>query len=181
MWLDIAYVNGHVYENVEETGVVAATYRQPLMLMRNVGGKRFEDVTLGLQPEIARPMVGRGSATLDIDNDGRMDFLVVDYEGPVMLLHNRSQTKNHWIMFDLRGASPNCFAYGAQIIAQSGKKIWRAQISPASSYLSSEDPRVHLGLGSVERLDTVTIRWPGGAEQTLHDVAADRIHRIEEP
>ena len=180
-WLDIAYVNGHVYENVEETGVAAATYRQPLMLMRNVGGKRFEDVTLGLQPEIARPMVGRGSATLDIDNDGRMDLLVVDYEGPVMLLHNRSQTKNHWIMFDLRGASPNCFAYGAQIIAQSGEKIWRAQISPASSYLSSEDPRVHLGLGSVERLDTVTIRWPGGAEQTLHDVAADRIHRIEEP
>ena len=87
-----------------------------------------------------------------------MDFLVVDYEGPVMLLHNRSQTKNHWIMFDLRGAGPNRFAYGAQIFAQSGQQIWKAQVSPSSSYLSTEDPRVHLGLGSVELLDTVTIR-----------------------
>ena len=180
-WLDIAYVNGHVYENVAETGVAAGTYRQPLMLMRNVGGKKFEDLTLGLPPEVTRPMVGRGSATLDFDNDGKMDFLVVDYEGPVMLLHNRSQTKNHWIMFDLRGAGPNRFAYGAQIFAKSGEQVWKAQVSPSSSYLSTEDPRVHLGLGPVDRLDTVTIHWPSGTEQTLRDVAADQIHRIEEP
>lgn len=179
-WLDIAYVNGHVYENVADSGT-AATYRQPLMLMRNVGGKKFEDLVRGLPPEVARPMVGRGSATLDFDNDGKMDFLVVDYEGPVMLLHNRSQTKNHWIMFDLRGAGPNRFAYGAQIFAQSGQQIWKAQVSPSSSYLSTEDPRVHLGLGSVELLEVVTIRWPSGTEQTLHNVAADQIHRIEEP
>ena len=180
-WLDIAYVNGHVYENVEETGVTAATYRQPLVLMRNLGGKRFEDVTPELLPEVARPMVGRGSATLDFDNDGKMDFLVVDYEGPVMLLHNRSQSKNHWIMFDLRGAAPNRYAYGAQVFAQSGEQIWRAQVSPSSSYLSTEDPRIHLGLGPVERLDSVMIRWPSGTEQTLRDVATDQIHRIEEP
>ncbi len=180
-WLDIAYVNGHVYENVADTGVAAATYRQPLTLMCNLEGKKFQDVIPGLPPEVARPMVGRGSATLDFDNDGKMDFLVVDYEGPVMLLHNRSQTKNHWIMFDLRGAGPNRFAYGAQIFAQSGEQIWKAQVSPSSSYLSTEDPRVHLGLGTVERLDTVTIRWPSGTEQTLRDVAVDQIHRIEEP
>ncbi len=180
-WLDIAYVNGHVNENILDIGDSAATYRQPLVLMRNDRGKVFEDVTPGLLPEVARPMVGRGSATLDFDNDGRMDFLVVDYEGPLMLLHNRSQTKNHWIMFDLRGAGPNRFAYGAQVFAQSGKQIWKAQVSPSSSYLSTEDPRVHLGLGPVERLDTVTIRWPSGTEQTLRDVATDQIHRIEEP
>ena len=180
-WPDIAYVNGHVYENVEETGVAAATYRQPLMLMRNANGKKFEDLTPGLSPEVGRPMVGRGSATLDFDNDGKLDFLVVDYEGPVMLLHNRSQTKNHWAMFDLRSAGPNRFAYGAQIVARSGPLIWKAQVSPSASYLSTEDPRVHLGLGPVQRLDTVTIRWPSGTEQVLRDIDADQIHRIEEP
>ena len=180
-WLDIAYVNGHVNENVVDIGDQHATYRQPLMLMRNEGGKRFADVTRELPSDAVRPMVGRGSATLDFDNDGRMDFLVVDYEGPVMLLHNRTQTENHWVMFDLRGAGPNRFAYGAQVFAQTGEQKWRAQVSPTSSYLSSEDPRVHIGLGAVERLDTVTIRWPSGTEQILRNVATNQIHRIDEP
>jgi hypothetical protein len=124
--------------------------------------------------------VGRGSATADFNNDGRMDLLAVDYEGPVMLLENRTQTDNHWLKLDLRGAPPNVFAYGARITGKAGDRVWRSDVSPASSYLSSSDPRIHWGLGDLTMVDSVTIRWPSGAEQILADVAVDQILKVME-
>lgn len=178
-WLDIGYANGHVYEEIALADP-SATYRQPVMLMRNEFGRKFTDIAHSLPSEVQRPLVGRGSATLDFDNDGRMDFLIVDYEGPVMLLHNQTQNQNHWITLDLRGLAPNRFAYGAQITATAGDHVWVEQVSPASSYLSSEDPRVHLGLGGVSQLDSIVIRWPSGNKQTMRNVVVDRILRVDE-
>lgn len=178
-WLDVAYVNGHVYENVSEW-LPDVSYRQPVTLMRNERGRKFVDLVPALAREVARPLVGRGSASLDFDNDGRMDFLAIDYEGPVMLLHNQTRNAHHWLTLDLRGAGPNRFAYGARITAKAGDRVWVEQVSAASSYLSSEDPRVHLGLGDATRVESLTIRWTSGREQTLRDVAVDRVLRIEE-
>lgn len=127
-----------------------------------------------------RPMVGRGSATADFNNDGRVDLLAVDFEGPAMLLENRTETKQHWLKLDLRGKSPNVFAYGTRVVGKAGGQVWVAVVSPASSYLSSSDPRIHWGLGDIATLDTVTIRWPSGSQQTLHDITVDRILRIVE-
>ena len=98
-----------------------------------------------------------------------------------MLLENRTQSNNHWLKLDLRGRAPNVFAYGARVIGKAGEQTWLADVSPASSYLSSSDPRVHWGLGSVSRLDTLVIRWPSGSEQTVDNVPADQILRVEEP
>ena len=178
-WLDIAYVNGHVYENISKWRP-EVTYRQPLSLMHSQTGHRFVDLVPQIGDKTSRPMAGRGSATLDFNNDGRMDLLVIDYEGPVMLLENQTRSTNHWIKLDLHGASPNQFAYGAQITARSGEQIWTEQVSPSSSYLSSEDPRVHLGLGKTERLDSITVRWPSGGASELTHVEVDRILRIDE-
>jgi hypothetical protein len=119
-------------------------------------------------------------ATGDIDNDGRMDVLVVDYEGAPLLLHNISRSPNNWITLDLRSTGRNRFAYGAKVTARAGSGVWTAQVAPASSYLSSSDPRIHFGLGAVTTLDTVTVRWPGGPTQVFRNVASDHIVQLLE-
>ncbi|MBI3862205.1 MAG: VCBS repeat-containing protein [Planctomycetia bacterium] len=180
-WPDISYVNGHVYDNAPEIEGPASSFRQLLSLFRNEQGRRFVDLVPALGPDLQRPIVGRGSATCDFNNDGRIDLLVVDLEGPVMLLENRTETAHHWLTLDLRDGPPNVFAYGARVIGRAGDQTWLAEVSPASSYLSSSDPRIHWGLGETSKIDTLTIRWPSGKEQTLRDVEADRILRIDAP
>lgn len=148
------------------------------MLFHNVGGKQFVDLVSQMGGEVAAEILGRGLATGDFDNDGREDFLVVDYEGAPLLFHNLSQTPNHWITLDLHGSAPNRFAYGAQVTGWSGKQMWVGQVSPASSYLSSSDPRVHFGLGQATHLDRVDIRWSNGQKETVRDLKCDRFFTV---
>jgi len=186
-WPDICYANGHVYDNAGEIQA-GETLRQPTMLLRSVSagglrgeqGRRFVDLVPELDPALARPIVGRGSATADFDNDGRIDVLIVDLEGAPLLFENRSRTANHWVKFDLRGSGPNRFAYGARVTAQAQGASWIGEVSPASSYLSSSDPRIHFGLGKLTALETVTIRWSSGRVEALRDVPADQIVRVVE-
>lgn len=179
-WPDLFQVNGHVYDNSADVEGPGAAFRQPISLLSSEQGRRFDDLVTTLEEDVQRTLVGRGSATVDFDNDGRMDLLAVDFEGPVMLLQNRTATTNHWLTLELRGAAPNAFAYGARVTGKFGDRIWRSDVSPVSSYLSSSDPRIHWGLGDVKALDSITIRWPSGFEQTLTDVAVDRILQIME-
>lgn len=179
-WPDMFFVNGHVYDNSAEIHGESVPFRQPMSLFWNDHGRQFIDIVPELGPDIRRAMVGRGSATADFDNDGRVDLLAVDFEGSVVLLENRTETKQHWLKLDLRGKAPNHLAYGARVEGKSGGQIWVSHVSPASSYLSSSDPRIHWGLGDVTKLDSVTIRWPSGARQTLQNVAADRILQVTE-
>lgn len=178
-WPDLAFVNGHVYDNVHELDS-QATYRQPSLLLRNEEGSRFVDVMPRMPAEVARPLVGRGSVSVDFDNDGAIDFLAVDYEGTPYLLQNQTRPTNSWITLDLRAAAPNRFAYGTRAIGRSGSHVWISEVSPASSYLSSKDPRLHWGLGKIDQLETLTIRWPSGNESTRHNVPLNQILQIDE-
>ncbi len=179
-WPDLFFVNGHVYDNSAAIHGSGVPFRQPMSLYWNDRGRKFIDIVPQLGTDIQRSMVGRGSATADFDNDGRVDLLAVDFEGPAMLLANQTETKQHWLKLDLRGKAPNVFAYGAHVVGKSGDRVWLANVSPASSYLSSSDPRIHWGLGDITTLDTLTIRWPSGSNQTLHNLPVDRIVRIVE-
>lgn len=179
-WPDLSFVNGHVYDNAAEIRGSSVTFRQPMCLFWNDHGRKFIDVVPRLGEDVQRTLVGRGSATIDFNNDGRVDLLAVDYEGPTVLLENRTDTANHWLKIELRGKSPNTFAHGAHVIGKSGDEVWVAEVSPVSSYLSSSDPRIHWGLAGVTRLDSLSIRWPSGSKQTLKDVPADQILRIVE-
>src|SRR5258708_25157090 len=178
-WPDLSFANGHVYDNAEHIDPLTS-YRQPLMLFHNEKGKQLVDLVPKMSANISKPIVGRGSATGDFDNDGRMDLLVVDFEGAPILLHNLSETKNHSITLDLRGKAPRRFAYGAPVTARSGKEVWSCQVSPASSYLSSSDPRIHFGLGGVSSLDELTIHWSSAKTDVLKRLAVDRIFRVDE-
>ncbi len=178
-WPDLVFTAGHVYDAISRTDP-GSTFRQPLLLFRNENGRKFQQLISPAGSELAKPLLGRGLAAGDFDNDGRMDFLVVDFEGAPVLMRNVSTTANHWITFDLRGRGQNRFAYGAQLRGRSGNQIWIGQVSPASSYLSSSDPRVHWGLGTQATLDTVEIRWPDGQKEILHNVAGNRIVTVTE-
>lgn len=173
---DLVFANGHVYDNTHDIDS-GTTYLQPLMLFQNQKGQHFRDLIPLLGGALARPILGRGLATGDYDNDGRMDFLAVDYEGTPVLAHNISEKKNHYLTLDLRRTGNNRFAYGATVTARSEKEQWVGQVSPASAYLSSSDPRIHFGLGSHTMLQSITIRWPGGKTETLKNIAADQILR----
>jgi len=176
-WPDIMFANGHVYDNVSLLDP-SSTFRQPIMIFRNEAGRGFQDLVPSMPPDIQRPLVGRGSAVIDFDNDGRPDTLIVDYEGRPMLLHNASETKNHWITLDLRNSTGNRFAYGAKVELTTGKRKWVAIVSPASSYLSSSDPRIHFGLGNAATVDHLSVRWPDGSTELFHNLRADSIYRI---
>jgi hypothetical protein len=179
-WLDIALLHGHVYENIADWRP-DISYRQPIVLMHNVGERTFEKIITAPNESISRPIVGRGSGSIDFDNDGDLDMLSVDYEGRFMLLQNETRSSHHWLTHKLLGRSPNVFGYGAKVHLQSGDKQWVAQVSPASSYLSSKDPRVHFGLSSVSRLDRIEVVWPSGVALVLKDVQANQILEVTEP
>jgi hypothetical protein len=178
-WLDLAVANGHVHDNTEQIDPTTA-YREPMMLLRNDRGRRFVDLLDKMEAAVRLPIVGRGLATGDFDNDGRVDVLVVDYEGKPLLLHNEDRNANHWITLSLIGAR-NRTAYGARVTARAGDQVWTGMVSPASSFLSSSDPRLHFGLGSVSTLDSVTVEWPSGRRQELARVATDRFLELREP
>ena len=179
-WPDFAVANGHVYDAAEKMDPLQ-TFRQPMMLFYNQEGRHFVDLVPLLGGELAKPRLGRGMASGDFDNDGRMDLLVVDLEGHPLLLHNETPAHNHWITLDLRAAQAgNRFAYGAQVRATAGGTIFVGQVSPASAYLSSSDPRIHFGLGTHVRLDRVAIRWPDGSRQELLNVPADAVWRVRQ-
>ncbi|MFM9960121.1 MAG: CRTAC1 family protein [Planctomycetaceae bacterium] len=179
-WSDLFFVNGHVYDNSADIHGPSVPFRQPLSLFWNARGRKFIDIKPQLGADLQRTMIGRGSATADFNNDGRMDLLAVDFEGPAMMVENKSASPHHWLKLDLRGKAPNLFAYGARVVGRSGDRIWLAEVSPASSYLSSSDPRIHWGLGEIATLDTITIHWPSGSQQTLRDLPADRIWQVME-
>lgn len=175
-WLDLIVASGHVEDNAAQIQK-GETFRQPIELLRNTGREpiTFERVSESAGVTKVGPIVGRGLATGDYDNDGRIDILIVDSEGVPILLHNQAQSSVHWIGFTLIGnGNSNRDAYGATITIEIGKQRITRLCRADGSYLSSSDQRVHFGLGTNSRIDRVTIRWPDGRTEKIEDLEADR-------
>jgi ASPIC and UnbV/FG-GAP-like repeat len=164
--LDLALVNG----NVPVTDLRADAER--LQLFRNGGRGRFE--ALRLRP--VGPLLARGSAAADYDNDGDVDLAVASVGGPLALLENTG-TAGTWLEVAL-----DAFAPGAEVtvVLPDGRRL-RRQAQAGGSYLSSEDPRLHFGLGGARRVRELVVRWPDGEETRVADVAANRLVVVERP
>jgi hypothetical protein len=121
-------------------------YREPMLLARNTG-KGFVDVSAEAGSIFQKAWVGRGLAIGDIDNDGRMDAVVTGNDGTFYVLHNSTQTQNHWLTLELVGHRSNRDAIGAEVKLITSKGSQMATVTTAGSYLSSSDKRVHFGLG----------------------------------
>jgi enediyne biosynthesis protein E4 len=185
-WPDLIIANGNVDNNIAVM-FPGTTYRQPAQAFRNrgrgpVGGVSFEDVSKRLGDALTVPVVGRGLATGDYDNDGRVDLLVVDDDGPVRLLRNEGGRVGNWIGFSLRGTGKsNRGAHGARVTVQTpdGRTLVR-EVGTAGSYLSASDRRLHFGLGDAATVAGVTIRWPDGATEHYADLPAGKYHTIRQ-
>lgn len=179
-WKDLLIAQGHDLDNVALTSP-QIHYREHLMVARSIDGKKFVDVSAVSGPVFQQRWVGRGMAIGDIDNDGRMDAVVTENDGPLHILMNRTQTGNHWIGIHLIGHKSNRDGIGAVVkIVTSAGPQWQT-VTTAASYLSSSDPRAHFGLGQDSIVKSIEVRWPSGIVQTLNNVAGDRYLTIDEP
>jgi len=178
-WLDLFVANGHVYPQAN-TIPGGAPYEQPMLLYRNNWDGTFEDVSQAAGLAAIPPRSRRGAALGDIFNDGNVDIVVVDIDGPPVLLKNLDHDGNHRVEFKLVGTKSNRAAIGARVTVRAGKLVQFSEVRGGSSYLSQNDLRQHFGLGREARIDWVQIRWPGGRVETLSNVAPDAIYTVVE-
>jgi hypothetical protein len=178
-WKDLLIAQGHDLDTIE-LNFPHLHYREPMLLARNTG-HGFADVSAQSGSVFAQPWVARGLAIGDLDNDGRLDAVVTTNDGLVHVLHNQTQTRNHWLLLKLVGHSSNRDAIGAEVELVTAAGSQFATVSTASSYLSASDKRVHFGLGKESSIQRIEIRWPSGIRQTIKDVRADQILQIDEP
>ena len=179
-WLDLMLTNGHVQDNIEK--IENTTYRQPVQLFHNFGGHPvlFEDASGPAGLSALPPIVGRGLAVGDFDNDGRMDALVVDSEGAPLLLRNETAPAGHWLSVKLEGTRSNRDGIGALVTATAGGLTQMRLCHTDGSYLSASDRRVHLGLGQAARVERLSIQWPSGHTDVWHDLRADQQITLKE-
>jgi len=176
-WLDLFIANGHVYPQMDLVRD-AAPYRQAMQLFRNHRDGTFEDVSSALAdiPAASR----RGVAFGDINNDGRVDMVIVNTgESPTVLL-NQTETKNHRVLFRLAGTKSNRAGIGARVTVRAGKLVQMSEVRAGGSYISQNDPRLHFGLGNFTVMEEVEVRWPSGRIEHLRDVPADFIYTVVE-
>jgi hypothetical protein len=175
-YLDLYEANGRV--GLQSERYSSDPYAEPSLLFRGLPGPRFQEVMP--RGGTARPLIAtsRAAAFGDIDNDGAVDVVVVNRDSRPFLLHNVVpnvvKPRGHWItlrVIDDHGRD----ALGAQVIVKAGARTIRRDVRASYSYLASNDPRVHIGLGQDTAAHDVAIRWPDGISETFAGVPADRI------
>jgi enediyne biosynthesis protein E4 len=177
-WKGLLINQGHDLDTIQLT-FPDLHYKEPMLLAKNTG-KGFVDVSAQAGEIFQKTWVGRGLAIGDIDNDGRLDAVVTSNDGALYVLHNSTQTQNHWLTLELVGRRSNRDAIGAEVKLTTAKGSQWATVTTAGSYLSSSDKRIHFGLGPETVARTIDIRWPSGIRQTMKDVRADQILKVEE-
>jgi hypothetical protein len=167
-WKDVFIVQGHVFDNVQSYDS-SLSYREPPLFALNRKG-HFEKA----DPGLTLPVAGRGAAFGDLNNDGWIDVITTSLGERPQFFLNRGG-KPHWLTITLRGKRSNRDGYGARVQVNSQVRFATA----SGSYLSSNDKRLHFGLGTADNCD-VDIRWPSGIHQKLRGIKADQFMTIEE-
>jgi hypothetical protein len=177
--LDLALVNGRVYHG-EPTdpgrlGPFWSQYAERNRLFANDGAGSFRDVSAHNGPFCGTAAVARGLACGDLDGDGAPDLLVTAVAGPARLFRNVAPKRGHWLL--VRAIDPALGgrdAYGAEVTVRADGKRWQRWINPGSSYLCSNDPRAHFGLGPAGYVGAIQVLWPDGAEEAFDGRPADQ-------
>jgi hypothetical protein len=178
-WKDLFIANGHVYSQIADRKLHIA-YRQPKLLYRNLGNGRFEDVSAKAGPAITAAAVGRGCAFGDFDNDGDLDVIVNNLDGPPTLLRNDGGNWHNWILIKCVGLRSNRSAIGTRVRLTAGGRSQIAEVMSGSSYYSQNDLRLHFGLARAPRADAVELAWPSGVKETYKDLPANHLFVIQE-
>jgi enediyne biosynthesis protein E4 len=179
-WEDLFAANGHVYPGVDQSDW-GTTFAQRPLLFRNLRGGKFEIVPAVKGSGLAGLFTARGAAFGDLFNDGKIDVVINQLNRTPVLLRNVNAGKNHWIGLKLVGGpkSPRD-AIGAAVYVTAGGIRQRGDVISGGSFASSSDLRVHFGLGSADKLESVEIHWPSGATQRVALPSVDRFFTIIE-
>jgi hypothetical protein len=178
--LDVAVANGHIQrDNDRISGNPTA---QEAQLFLGDGKGRFREVSSEAGDYFTRRFLGRGLAWADYDNDGRPDLAFSHNGGPVALLHNQTETPNHWLGLELvgDGKKSNRNAIGARVEIKYGDRTQVRFVNGGGSYLSANDRRVLAGLGTAPRAERVTVHWPSGRKQEFGGLDGGRWYRLQE-
>jgi hypothetical protein len=178
-WKDLLIAQGHVLDTID-VSTPSLHYKEAAALVRNTG-HGFVDVSKNSGLVFSEKWAGRGLAMGDVDNDGRPDVLITTNNGPAYLLHNETETKNHWLTLKLVGTKSNRDGIGAAIKLTTSGGTQYATVTTSGSYCSASDVRAHFGLGQQTQVRDIEIRWPSGCVQHLLDVQGDQILAIKEP
>jgi enediyne biosynthesis protein E4 len=178
-WLDILYVNGHVYPEIDSLNGLAH-YKQPKVLYENLGNGKFRDVSAAAGPGITNLSSARGCAFGDFDNDGLIDVLVNPINAAPQLLHCSSRTGNSWITIKLIGSRSNRSAIGARVHCTTGDHLQIEEVRSGGSFYSQNDLRIHFGLGKATRIDKLEIRWPSSQVDRFTNVPTNQILKLVE-
>jgi hypothetical protein len=180
-WKDLLIVNGHVYPAVDEHPDWGMSYAQRPLLFHNRKNGTFELVPAVEGSGLATLAVGRGAAFGDLFNDGKIDVVINSLDRPPVLLRNVNPDKHHWVELKLVGGpkSPRD-AVGATVYLTAGGIRQREDVLSGGSYLSSNDMRVHFGLGDATQVDGVEIHWPSGNVEKLQLHGEDCILTVQE-
>ncbi|HEY2466450.1 MAG TPA: CRTAC1 family protein [Terracidiphilus sp.] len=177
-WPDILLTTGALYPEVARVYPLFPV-RTPRILFRNQGDGTFVEMGADGGPGIAASHCSRGAAFGDFDNDGDMDVLIMNVNEPPTLLRNDAPSGNHWIKVRLEGTKSNRSAIGARVVVRYGDKLQVQEVLSGCSFLSSNDSRLHFGLGEVSIAD-IEVRWPSGLIERIRGVAANHLITVRE-
>jgi len=175
---DLFAACGHV---MDVEGSLRDTVPQTNIIFANLANQKFADVTATAGGALARRGVHRGAAFGDLDNDGRVDVVLTELDGPLRILRNVSSAANHWLLIRTIGTKSNRDGIGTRIRLLTEDGLQYNEVSTSGGYASSSDVRVHFGLGRRARVQELELFWPSGEHQILKKVKADQVLTVREP
>jgi len=179
--LDLFTANGAVNVAMVQPGD-RFPYREKKLLLKNMGkGRAFQDITASAGPVFQIPEVSRAAVFGDVNNDGGVDILVTNNNGPARLLLNTVPNRGHWLQVHLEGTKTNRSAYGSvvELVRKDGTSVKR-WVRGDGSYLAANDPRVHFGLGQDTAVNRIQVDWLAGECESWKQTAVDTIVNLKE-
>lgn len=149
-------------------------YAEPNQFIRRNAEGRFYDASEAVGPGIRDLEMSRGVILGDYDNDGDVDVLITNNRGPAQLLRNENESNNAWLTLDLRPANGRRSAFNARVEVNTGGRTLLREVRPQVGYLTSNDPRLHFGLGAADTIESVIVNWADGSQETWEGLPINR-------